>query len=302
MARPLSLIGPEGEPHEVPVKAVKPGDHVLVRPGDRISVDGDRGGGLARGSMPASSPARRSGEPVAAGSQVYAGTVNVEGALTVRVTAAAAGTLLDEVNRLVETASEARSRYLRLADRAARIYSPIVHVTALATAIGWMLAGAGLHDSIITAIAVLIITCPCALALAVPATQVVAAGALFRAGVLLQSGDAIERIAACDTIVFDKTGTLTMPDPRVVNAADIEPRPPGTRHASRPRQPASAGGRAGARGAGPARRCRRCEETAGQGVPRWWTASRNRGWEAPPSAMHGSRGGRGRWPAIRKRR
>ncbi len=216
------LLSSDGQPHEVPVKAVKPGDLVLVRPGDRISVDGvvTEGSSRVDASLVTGETAW---QPVFAGAQVYAGTVNVEGSLTVRVTAASAGTLLDEVNRLVETASEARSRYLRLADRAARIYSPIVHVTALATAIGWMLAGAGVHDSIITAIAVLIITCPCALALAVPATQVVAAGSLFRSGVLLQSGDAIERIAACDTVVFDKTGTLTTPDPRVVNAGEIDP-------------------------------------------------------------------------------
>ena len=84
----------------------------------------------------------------------------------------------------------ARSRYLRLADRAARLYAPMVHATAALTAIGWLVAGASLHDAIITAIAVLIITCPCALALAIPAVQVVASGALFRAGVILNAGDA----------------------------------------------------------------------------------------------------------------
>jgi P-type Cu2+ transporter len=211
-----------GAPHEVPVKAIQPGDLVLVRPGDRIAVDGVVEEGISQvdSSLITGETALQAALP---GVAVYAGTVNRDGVLRVRVKAAAAGTLLDEVNRLVETASEARSRYLRLADRAARVYSPVVHLTALLTAIGWMLAGAGLHDSIITAIAVLIITCPCALALAVPATQVVAAGALFRAGVLLQTGDAIERIAACDTIVFDKTGTLTTPDPRVVNEDAVAP-------------------------------------------------------------------------------
>lgn len=215
-------LGADGVPQEVPVKAIQPGDVVLVRPGDRIAVDGvvEEGASEVDCSLITGETAL---QPAAAGVVVYAGTVNRDGVLRVRVSAAASGTLLDEVNRMVETASEARSRYLRLADRAARVYSPVVHLTALATAIGWLLAGAGLHDAIVTAIAVLIITCPCALALAVPATQVVAAGALFRAGVLLQSGDAVERIAACDTIVFDKTGTLTTPDPRVVNAADVAP-------------------------------------------------------------------------------
>jgi Cu2+-exporting ATPase len=89
--------------------------------------------------------------------------------------------------------------------------------------VGWLVAGASMHDTIVTAIAVLIITCPCALALAVPAVQVVASGALFRAGVILNSGDAIERLSEIDTIVFDKTGTLTLPVPRVDCAATIDP-------------------------------------------------------------------------------
>jgi Cu2+-exporting ATPase len=115
-----------------------------------------------------------------------------------------------------------KSRYLRLADRAARCYAPIVHSTAALTAAGWLLAGASAHDAVVTAIAVLIITCPCALALAIPAVQVVASGAMFRSGIILNSGDAIERLAGADTIVFDKTGTLTLPEPRVDNAAEIE--------------------------------------------------------------------------------
>ncbi len=139
------------------------------------------------------------------------------------MSAAGPGTLIDEIERLLEKALTARSRHLRLADRAARIYAPLVHVTAALTLIGWLVAGASLHDSIITAIAVLIITCPCAIALAVPAVQVVASGALFRAGIILNAGDAVERLAEIDTVVFDKTGTLTLPDPRMDNAAEIEP-------------------------------------------------------------------------------
>jgi P-type Cu2+ transporter len=141
----------------------------------------------------------------------------------VRVAAAAKGTLLDEVTRLLNNAVEARSRYVRLADRAAKLYAPVVHVTAFLTMLAWVVAGASWHDAIIIAIAVLIITCPCALGLAIPAVQVVASGALFRAGVLLNAGDAIERLAEIDTIVFDKTGTLTLPEPEVVNAADLPP-------------------------------------------------------------------------------
>jgi Cu2+-exporting ATPase len=160
---------------------------------------------------------------VAAGAAVHAGSVNFSGTLTMRVTAAGTGTLIEEVERLLEKAVTAKSRYVRLADRAARLYAPVVHVTAALTIVGWIVAGASVHDSVVTAIAVLIITCPCALALAIPAVQVVASGALFRAGVILSSGDAIERLAEIDTVIFDKTGTLTLPEPRVDNASAIEP-------------------------------------------------------------------------------
>jgi Cu2+-exporting ATPase len=154
---------------------------------------------------------------------LYAGSTNFSGALTLRVTAAGTGTLIDEVERLLDKAVAARSRHLRLADRAARLYAPMVHATAALTALGWLAAGASLHDAVVTAIAVLIITCPCALALAIPAVQVVASGALFRRGIILNAGDAIERLAEIDTVVLDKTGTLTLPEPRVANAAEIAP-------------------------------------------------------------------------------
>ena len=159
---------------------------------------------------------------VGAGETVYAGSMNGNGALTIVITAAGTGTLVDEVERLLLKATEAKSRNVRLADRAARLYAPVVHAAAALTAIGWLTAGASFHDAIVAAIAVLIITCPCALALAIPAVQVVAAGQLFRAGVILNCGDAIERIAEADTVVFDKTGTLTLPDP-AADAAAIDP-------------------------------------------------------------------------------
>jgi P-type Cu2+ transporter len=159
---------------------------------------------------------------VSSGVNVYAGSMNYFGALTLKVTTAGGNALIDEIERLLEKAASAKSRAMRLADRASRIYAPVVHVTALLTAIGWLVAGATAHDAIVTAIAVLIITCPCALALAIPAVQVVASGALFRAGVILNAGDAIERLAEADTVIFGKTGTLTLPQPRVANTSQID--------------------------------------------------------------------------------
>jgi P-type Cu2+ transporter len=217
----VKFVG-NGEIREVPIASVSPGDLVLVRPGERIAIDGVVSEG--RSDVDQSLITGETAQVVVGkGAAVYAGTMNVTGALRVEVRAAAAGTLLDEIKRLLDRATEARSHYVRLADRAARLYAPVVHVTALATLLGWLAAGAGWHDAIITAIAVLIITCPCALGLAVPAVQVVAAGALFRAGVLLNTGDAIERLAEVDTVLFDKTGTLTFPEPEVVNAANVAP-------------------------------------------------------------------------------
>ncbi|MCZ7657478.1 MAG: heavy metal translocating P-type ATPase [Xanthobacteraceae bacterium] len=213
------FVTPE-EIREVPIAAIHAGDLVLVRPGERIAVDGVVTEG--RSEIDQSLVTGETAHVAAArGTQVYAGTLNVSGTLRVRVSAAAKGTLLDEVTRLLDNAVQARSRYVRLADRASRLYAPVVHLTALATVLGWLALGAGWHFAIVTAIAVLIITCPCALALAIPAVQVVASGALFRANVLLNAGDAIERLAGTDTVVFDKTGTLTLPEPALANAGDV---------------------------------------------------------------------------------
>jgi Cu2+-exporting ATPase len=140
---------------------------------------------------------------------VLAGTLNQGSAVTVRVTAAGPDTAIADIARLMEDAGQGRSAYVRIADRAARLYAPAVHTLAALSFVGWMLAGAGWHESLLIAVAVLIITCPCALGLAVPAAQIVAAGALMRAGVLVKDGSALERLAGADIALFDKTGTLT---------------------------------------------------------------------------------------------
>ncbi|MBB3020047.1 Cu2+-exporting ATPase [Microvirga lupini] len=215
-------IEDNGEVVLVPTAALKTGNRVLVRPGERIAVDGVviSGSSEIDESLVTGETAHRA---VRAESQVYAGSMNYNGTLTLRVTASGKGTLLDEVERLLENAAAAKSRYVQLADRVAKVYAPVVHTAAVLTAIAWISSGASVHDSLIIAISVLIITCPCALALAVPVVQVVASGALFRAGVFLNAGDAFERLAKVDTIVFDKTGTLTLPTMSVVNVGDLEP-------------------------------------------------------------------------------
>jgi Cu2+-exporting ATPase len=210
----------DGTLRQVPIGAVVAGDTVLVRAGERIAVDGVISGGAS-----AIDQSLVTGETlpqdVQPGDPVFAGTMNLSGMLRVNVKAAARGTLLDEVERLIETTGQSRSAYRRLADRASALYSPVVHITALATFAGWLAWGLAWQPALVIAITVLIITCPCALGLAIPAVQVVAAGALFRANVLLQAGDALERLAEVDTIVFDKTGTLTLPEPAVAGTEEV---------------------------------------------------------------------------------
>ncbi|MET4222113.1 Cu2+-exporting ATPase [Bradyrhizobium sp. LB14.3] len=205
---------------QVPVAAIYPGDIVLLRPGERCAIDGTviEGRSEIDQSLITGETLYVTAEQ---GTPIYAGSMNISGTLRVRVSAASEATLLAEITRLLDNALQARSRYMRLADRASRLYAPVVHATALITILGWVIAGASWHDAIITGVAVLIITCPCALGLAIPTVQAIASGAMFKSGVLLNSGDAIERLAEVNHVIFDKTGTLTLPALEVTNAADI---------------------------------------------------------------------------------
>jgi len=141
--------------------------------------------------------------------------------LRIRVSAKDDASLLSEIVRLMEAAEQGRAGYVRLADRIARIYAPAVHILAAGTVLLWLLLGAGWQPSLMNAIAVLIITCPCALGLAVPVVQVVASGRLLNLGIIVKSPDALERLADIDTIVFDKTGTLTLGVPELINREEI---------------------------------------------------------------------------------
>jgi Cu2+-exporting ATPase len=210
-----------GELVQVPSAALRVDDRILVRAGERIAADGVVISGHAHLDESLIT-GETTPSKARAGRQVYAGSINLDGALTIRITAAGQNTFLDDIDRLLDKAVHARSRYVKLSDRIAGYYAPMVHATAALTLAGWMLAGQSVHASVVTAITVLIITCPCALALAIPAVQVVAASALFRSGVFLNAGDAIERLAEADVAVFDKTGTLTLPEPHVINAAEID--------------------------------------------------------------------------------
>lgn len=213
-------IDDQGNVQAIPAQDVQPGDHLLVAAGDRVPVDGEVIEG--EGSVDA---ALVTGETqpleLEKGSEVYSGMINLDAPLTIKATAARSDSLLAEITRLVEAGQQSRSSYVRLADKAAQLYVPVVHTLALGTFILWWVMGGEVRPAILNAIAVLIITCPCALGLAVPAVQVVASGRLFKEGVLVKSGDALERLATADHVIFDKTGTLTEGRPRLINADEI---------------------------------------------------------------------------------
>lgn len=217
------VIDDDGRRRRVAVSALAPAMLVVVAAGARIPADGTVESGRSDVDT-----ALVTGESVpvavAPGAGVLAGTLNLTGPLSVRVRAAGEDTVLAEIARLMEAAGQGRSAYVRLADRMARIYAPFVHLAALATFVlwwGWL--GADWQPALIVAISVLIITCPCALGLAVPVVQVVASGRLLGDGIIVKSADGLERMADIDTVVFDKTGTLTTATPALVNGADIAP-------------------------------------------------------------------------------
>ncbi|WP_100961658.1 heavy metal translocating P-type ATPase [Bosea sp. FBZP-16] len=215
-AETATRLSGDGSTTVLPIAAIAPGDLVLVRPGERVSVDGivetgrsDLDQSLVTGET---TPV-----DIGQGERVHAGTLNLTGTLTVRVNAAGEGTLLDEIDRLMDQAVGNRSRYVRLSDRAARLYAPVVHTLAASTFLGWLAFGMSWPEALMIGVTVLIITCPCALGLAIPAVQVVAASALFKRKIMLKQGDALERLAEADIAVFDKTGTLTLPEPEILN-------------------------------------------------------------------------------------
>ena len=201
------------------ISEVVAGDLVRVRPGGRMPVDGVVIGGTSEVDR-----SLLTGESlpvfVGPGMVVAAGEVNLTGPLTLRVTAAGRDSSLHRMADLVAVAENAKTKYTTLAERAARFYSPIVHILSGGAFGYWMWAtGGDLRYAINISAAVLIITCPCALGLAVPAVVTAASGKLFRKGLLIKHGTALERLAQVDTVVFDKTGTLTMGAPELVGLA-----------------------------------------------------------------------------------
>ncbi|HKQ11742.1 MAG TPA: heavy metal translocating P-type ATPase [Rhizomicrobium sp.] len=213
-------MGPDGTVHTVAAREVAAGDRLLLASGDRVPVNGiledratDFDMSLVTGeSLP---------QIMTAGAAVPAGAIVTGPAVTLRATANVENSLVADLARLLEAGQQAKSVYVRLADRAARAYVPAVFTLSLLACAGWLAVGATPAQAITNAITVLIITCPCALGLAVPAVQIVATERLFKRGVFVKSGDALERLAQIDMAIFDKTGTLTAGAPMLRNAQEV---------------------------------------------------------------------------------
>ncbi len=268
------VIADDGATRWVDAKSLLPGMVMRVAAGERLAADGEvlRGNSRFDQSLLTGESA-----PVGAlpGTVVHAGTLNLEAPVDVRVTAAGQDTTLSEIARLMEVAGQSRGTFVRIADRASRLYAPAVHTLAALTFTGWMIAGAGVYHSLVIAIAVLIITCPCALGLAVPVAQVVASGALMKRGILVKDGSALERMAQVDRLLLDKTGTLTLgrpvPDEAALAAMSGPQASVALALASHSRHPLSQGlVRALAARGVTAANLEDVQEVAGQGVTARW--------------------------------
>jgi cation-transporting ATPase V len=198
----------DGEERLVPVAQLTVGALIRVRPGEKIAVDGE----VVDGSSSVDE-SMLTGEslPVekTAGAQVAGATVNLEGALTVRATAVGADTALAQIVRLVRAAQDSNAPIQRLADRVAGIFVPVVLALAALTFAGWWLIAGEATAGVVSAVAVLIIACPCAMGLATPTAIVAGTGRGAALGVLIKGGQVLEASRRVDTIIFDKTGTLT---------------------------------------------------------------------------------------------
>ncbi len=209
------VVGGVGALTYMPLDTIRPGMVLRVAAGERFPVDGrvvDGASDVDRALVTGESA------PIAVhiGSGIEAGTLNLTGNLDIKVTRPAEQSFLAEITQMMSAAENGRSAYMQLSDRMAKAYAPVVHLLALITFVGWMLySHGGFHASLTAAISVLIITCPCALGLAVPVAHVVSAGRLFACGILMKEGSALERLATIDAAAFDKTGTLTTGEPTV---------------------------------------------------------------------------------------
>ena len=211
----------DGEEQELPIRAVRRGDLVIVRPGERIPVDGEvrEGASYVEESMLTGEPMPVAKRP---GDRAVGGTVNQHGLLRIEAQQVGKETVLAQIIRMVERAQGSKLPIQRLADRVVQVFTPIVLVIAAASFGVWLAFGPApaITAALVSAVAVLVIACPCAMGLATPAAIMVGTGRAAELGVLFRKGEALEALSRVDTVVLDKTGTLTEGKPRLT---DIEP-------------------------------------------------------------------------------
>ncbi|HEY4541798.1 MAG TPA: heavy metal translocating P-type ATPase [Noviherbaspirillum sp.] len=213
----VARVRREGREQEVPIAQVRVGDLVVVRPGERIAVDGEVVEGASHvdesmitgESLPV---ARQQGE------RVTGGAINAEGLLVVRTRAVGAESTLARIIRLVEDAQAAKAPIQRLVDKVSAVFVPVVLLIALVALAGWWLSGSGIETALLNAVSVLVIACPCALGLATPTAIMAGTGVGARAGILIKDAQALEVAHSVTTVVFDKTGTLTVGKPALTAA------------------------------------------------------------------------------------
>jgi len=213
------LIGIDGEV-DVPVAEVLVGDRLVVKPGERFPVDGVllEGRTQVDESMLTGEPLPVDKHPAPANDAVArltGGSINGDGRIVMQVGAVGSETVLSRIIRLVEDAQAAKAPIQRLVDRISAVFVPVVLLIALLTVLGWWLAGAGFELTLIRAVAVLVIACPCALGLATPAAIMAGTGVAAKFGILIKDAQALELAHKVDVVAFDKTGTLTLGRPRL---------------------------------------------------------------------------------------
>jgi Cu2+-exporting ATPase len=269
-----SRIDQNGKVTAIAARDIAIGDRLQLAAGDRAPVDGviEEGASELDCSMLTGETLPQAIRP---GAKIFAGAVNLTQRVIMRANARVQESTVAELARLIELGEQSRAKFVRLADKAAALYVPVVHTLAALTFLGWLfgpsllrlagleVADIGVRVALMNAVAVLIITCPCALGLAVPAVQVVATGRLFKRGVLVKSGDALERLAQVDVVVFDKTGTLTLGKPRLVSRVDVETLQAAAGLARTSRHPLS---RALVEAAGPGVTVKTVREIPGEGI------------------------------------
>ncbi|MER0122801.1 heavy metal translocating P-type ATPase [Streptococcus sp. ZJ93] len=220
---PTARVLRNGQESDVPLELVMVGEQLLVRPGEKIPVDGEISEGqstvdeamLTGESLPVSKTV---------GDSVFGGSINKNGAFQMTATRVGKDTALAQIIRLVEEAQGSKAPIAQLADQVAAVFVPIVMVLALGAGLFWLIAGESVTFSLSIVIAVLIIACPCALGLATPTAIMVGTGKGAEQGLLIKSGEVLERAQKLDTILFDKTGTLTEGHPQVTDIVSYQGR------------------------------------------------------------------------------